>query len=50
MPTPRDREFHQAKLQGKELVRWKYQRYAKNYLRCIKGVDESVGTLMQTPR
>ena len=46
--APRDREFHQAKLQGKELVRWKYQRYAKNYLRCIKGVDESVGTLMQT--
>ena len=46
--APRDRAFHQAKLQGKELVRWKYQRYAKNYLRCIKGVDESVGTLMQT--
>lgn len=45
---PRDREFHQAKLKGKELVRWKYQRYAKNYLRCIKGVDESVGTLMET--
>lgn len=45
---PRDKAFHEAKLTGKDLVRWKYQRYAKNYLRCVKGVDESVGTLMQT--
>ncbi len=45
---PRDQAFHQANLKGKDLVRWKYQRYAKNYLRCIKGVDESVGTLMNT--
>ena len=45
---PRDQAFHQANLTGKDLVRWKYQRYAKNYLRCIKGVDESVGTLMET--
>jgi len=27
-------------------VRWKYQRYMKNYLRCVKGVDESVGRLL----
>ncbi len=45
---PRDKAFHAENLSGKSLVRWKYQRYAKNYLRCIKGVDESVGTLMQT--
>ncbi len=45
---PRDEAFHAANLSGKDLVRWKYQRYAKNYLRCIKGVDESVGTLMDT--
>jgi len=45
---PRDEAFHQAKLTADSLVRWKYQRYAKNYLRCIKGVDESVGTLMDT--
>lgn len=30
---------------GKELVRWKFQRYLKNYLRCIRGVDDSVGRL-----
>jgi arylsulfatase A-like enzyme len=46
--APRDAAFHDAKLQADDLVRWKYQRYAKNYLRCIKGVDESVGTLMET--
>lgn len=34
-----------ANLTGKELVRWKYQRYLKDYLRCIKSVDESVGEL-----
>ena len=34
-------------LTGKKFVRWKYQRYIRNYLRCIKGVDESVGRLME---
>ena len=29
-------------------MRWKYQRYAKNYLRCLKGVDESVETIRNT--
>ena len=33
-------------LKGKAFVRWKYQRYIRNYLRCIKGVDESVGRLL----
>lgn len=41
-----DAELKKASLQGPDLVRWKYQRYAKNFLRCVKGVDESVGTLM----
>ncbi|MCA8956078.1 MAG: sulfatase [Planctomycetes bacterium] len=31
---------------GRELVRWKYQRYIKNYLRCVVGVDKSVGKLL----
>ena len=45
---PRDKAFHAAKLTGKDLVRWKFQRYAKNYLRCVRGVDDSVGTLQAT--
>lgn len=46
--APKDAAFHEANLSGKDLVRWKFQRYAKNYLRCIKGVDESVGRLVDT--
>ncbi len=42
---PKDAAFHKANLAGKELVRWKFQRYAKNYLRCVKGIDESLGRL-----
>jgi arylsulfatase A-like enzyme len=42
---PKNSAFRAAKLSDKELVRWKYQRYMKDYLRCIKGVDESVGRL-----
>ena len=33
---------------GDDLVRWKYQRYIKDYLRCVAGVDKSVGRVMQT--
>ncbi|MEE2685856.1 MAG: sulfatase [Planctomycetota bacterium] len=47
---PKDRAFHEAQLSGRDLVRWKFQRYAKNYLRCIKGVDEGVGRLQETLR
>ena len=39
--------FAKANLTGDALVRWKYQRYAKNYLRCVRGVDDSVGRLMK---
>ncbi|MEE2642510.1 MAG: sulfatase/phosphatase domain-containing protein [Planctomycetota bacterium] len=31
----------------RELVRWKYQRYMKNYLATVKAVDESVGRLLE---
>ena len=43
---PKDAAFHAANLSGKDLLRWKFQRYVKNYLRTIKGVDESVGRLV----
>ena len=38
--------FRSARLTGDELVRWKYQRYLKNYLRCIASVDDNVGRLL----
>lgn len=43
---PRNEEFRKANLTGKDLVRWKYQRYMHDYLATILSVDESVGTLL----
>lgn len=34
------------KLTGKELVRWKYQHYMRDYLACVQGVDDNVGKLL----
>jgi arylsulfatase A-like enzyme len=33
-------------LRGDELLRWKYQRYIRDYLRCVASVDDSVGRLL----
>jgi arylsulfatase A-like enzyme len=43
---PFNEAFRKANLQGKELVRWKYQRYLHDYLACIASVDESVGRVL----
>jgi len=45
---PKDEAFHKADPKGEDLVRWKFQRYAKNYLRCVRGVDDGVGRVMET--
>jgi arylsulfatase A-like enzyme len=31
---------------GQDLVRWKYQRYIKDYLRTVRSVDDNVGRLL----
>jgi len=38
--------FKAANLQGDDLVRWKYQRYMKDYLRCVQAVDEQIGRVL----
>ena len=43
---PKNEAFRNANLQGKDLVRWKYQRYMKDYLRCIASVDDNVGRML----
>ena len=43
---PRNEAFLNDPPTGQDLVRWKYQRYIKNYLRCIDSVDENVGRLL----
>jgi len=43
---PRNAAFHSAGLEGDDLVRWKYQRYIKDYLRCIASVDDNIGRVL----
>ena len=44
---PRNAAFRKANPQGKDLVRWKYQRYMHDYLGCVKAVDDGVGRLLE---
>lgn len=41
-----NRALQEAGLQGEALLRWKYQRYMKDYLRCVAAVDDGVGRLL----
>jgi arylsulfatase A-like enzyme len=43
---PKNKTFRDENLSGDDLVRWKYQRYIKDYLRCVASVDDSVGRLL----
>ena len=45
---PRNKAFRELGLTGADLIRWKYQRYAKDYLRCIASVDDSVGRILDS--
>ncbi|MED5585074.1 MAG: sulfatase [Verrucomicrobiota bacterium] len=44
---PRNEAFEKANLDGKARTRWYYQRYIKNYLRCVKAVDENIGRMLK---
>lgn len=39
--------FNDNKPTGKDLVRWKYQTYMKDYMRCVWSVDENVGRVLK---
>jgi arylsulfatase A-like enzyme len=39
--------FKKANLSGEALAVWKYQRYMRDYLRCVQSVDDNVGRLMK---
>lgn len=43
---PRNEAFRKANLEGKDLVRWKFNRYMHDYLGSIKSVDDGVGELL----
>jgi arylsulfatase A-like enzyme len=44
--VPRNENFRAKKLEGKDLLRWKYQAYLKDYIKCIKAMDENVGRVL----
>jgi len=39
-------DFSRKQPQGKELSEWKYQRYMRDYLKCISSVDDNVGRVL----
>jgi len=39
-------DFAKKQPQGKELAEWKFQRYMRDYLKCISSVDDNVGRLL----
>jgi arylsulfatase A-like enzyme len=45
---PKNEAFRKAEpnMTPKELVQWKYQRYVKDYLRCVRSVDDGVGRVL----
>ena len=45
--APRNAEFEKLNPQGKDLVRWRYQRYMHDYLACVKAVDDNVGRVLK---
>jgi arylsulfatase A-like enzyme len=47
-PTEVEVEVNGVKkmLTGKELTKWKYQRYMQDYLACVQSVDDSIGRVL----
>lgn len=44
--APRNQQFISQNLSPDELLEWKFQRYLRDYLRCIKSIDDQVGRLI----
>jgi len=44
---PKNEAFRKANLTGKKLIQWKYQRYIKDYLRCVQSVDDNLGRVLK---
>jgi len=43
---PRNEKFQAKNLKGRDLLRWKYQAYLKDYIKCIKAMDDNVGRVL----
>ncbi len=45
---PKNEAYLQARpsMSETEIIKWKYQRYVKDYLRCVKSVDDGIGRVL----
>ena len=45
---PKNEAYLKARptMSEKEIIKWKYQRYVKDYLRCVKSVDDGIGEVL----
>ena len=43
---PINKKYNESPPTGKDLIKWRYQRYMHDYLGCVKGVDESIATVL----
>ncbi len=44
---PKNEAFKKANLEGDALLKWKYQRYIKDYMRCVASVDDNIGRIQK---
>lgn len=44
--TPKNEEIRNNPRSGDDMIRWKYQRYIKDYLRAIASVDDNIGRIL----
>ena len=44
--TPKNNAFREANLTGRDLGKWKFNRYIKDYLRTIQSIDDGVGEVL----
>ena len=40
-------QMEAGELSDKQIIQWKYQRYIKDYLKCITAVDENIGRVLK---
>jgi arylsulfatase A-like enzyme len=41
-----NKKLEESKLEGRERTKWNYQRFVKDYIRCVDAIDENVGRVL----
>ncbi len=44
--APISKKFYQSNLKGKQLAKWKYQRYMRDYAKVVKSLDRNIGRVI----